>query len=98
MATKTQKREESIAGHINCRLYVKPFGNQLKMTATLIIKCNKCGNYILSSLKQKTKLCPYCGTKVNLNSVQRIAATENAFEASEMLRKLKSEKGFNHNP
>ncbi|MDD3793121.1 MAG: DUF1922 domain-containing protein [Candidatus Bathyarchaeota archaeon] len=68
------------------------------MTATLIVKCNKCGNYMLSALNQKTKLCPYCGVKVNLNRVQRVAAADNAFEASEILRKLKSEKGFNHNP
>jgi len=51
---------------------------------------------MLSPLNQKTKLCPYCGTKVNLNRVQRVAAADNAFEASEMLRKLKSERGFNH--
>ena len=68
------------------------------MTATLIVKCNKCGNYMLSALNQKTKLCPYCGAKVNLNRVQRVAAADSAFEASEILRKLKSEKGFNHNP
>jgi len=68
------------------------------MTTTIIVKCSKCGNYMLSSLNQKTKLCPYCGIKVNLNRVQKVAAADSAFEASEMLRKLKSEKGFNHNP
>ena len=51
---------------------------------------------MLSTKAQKTKLCPYCNTKVNLERAQRIAAADSASEASEMLRKLKSERGFDH--
>jgi len=51
---------------------------------------------MLSAKGQKTKICPYCGTHVNLLKAQKIAAASNAFEASEMLRKLKSEQKLNH--
>ena len=72
----------------------KPFGSKPEMGATLIVKCTQCGGLMLSAKDQKTKVCPYCGTHVNLQRAQRVAAADNAFEASEMLRKLKSEKGF----
>ncbi|MCL5876209.1 MAG: DUF1922 domain-containing protein [Candidatus Bathyarchaeota archaeon] len=73
----------------------KAFGSNPKMAPTLIVKCTKCGGYMLSAKDQKTKICPYCGTNVNLHKAQRVAAANTAFEASEMLRKLKSERGFN---
>ncbi len=64
------------------------------MGATLIVKCTKCGGLMLTAKAQKTKICPYCGTHVNLLKAQKVAAASTAFEASEILRKLKSEKGF----
>jgi len=70
----------------------------LKMTATIIVKCTKCGGYMLSAQTQKTKICPYCGTHVDLQRAQRVAAANTAFEASDMLRKLKSEQGFSRKP
>jgi uncharacterized Zn finger protein (UPF0148 family) len=65
------------------------------MKPTLIVKCPKCGGLMLTGKGQKTKICPYCGTQVNLLKAQKVASAANAFEASEMLRKLKSEQGFN---
>jgi hypothetical protein len=50
---------------------------------------------MLTAIEQKTKICPYCGTQVNLLKAQKVASAPNAFEASETLRKLKSEYGFN---
>ena len=50
---------------------------------------------MLTAQTQKTKICPYCGTQVNLQRAQRVAAANTAFEASEMMRKLKNEQGFN---
>ncbi len=64
------------------------------MKPTLIVKCTKCGGLMLIAKGQKTKICPYCGTQVNLLKVQKVASAANALEASEMLRKLKSEQGF----
>jgi hypothetical protein len=43
---------------------------------------------------QKTKICPYCGAHVDLLRAQKVASAANTFEASEILRKLKSEQGF----
>jgi hypothetical protein len=64
------------------------------MTPTLIVKCPKCGGLMLTARGQKTKICPYCGLQVNLLKAQKVASAVNAFEASEILRKLKSDQGF----
>ena len=50
---------------------------------------------MLSGKTQKTKICPYCGAHVNLQRAQHVAAADTAAQASEMVRKLKSEQGFN---
>ncbi|MCL4429406.1 MAG: DUF1922 domain-containing protein [Chloroflexi bacterium] len=72
----------------------KAFGSNPKMGATAIVKCTKCGGLMLTGKAQKTKVCPYCGANVNLMRAQRVAAANTAAEASEILRKLKSERGF----
>jgi acetyl-CoA carboxylase beta subunit len=66
------------------------------MAATLVVKCTKCGGLMLCAIGQKNKICPYCGTNVNLQKTQKIAAAKSAFEASEILRKLKSQQKINH--
>jgi acetyl-CoA carboxylase beta subunit len=66
------------------------------MGATIIVKCTQCGGLMLSAKGQKTKICPYCGTHVNLLKAQKIATASTAMEASEILRKLKSEQKINH--
>jgi hypothetical protein len=53
---------------------------------------------MLTTKGQKTKVCPYCGAQVDLLRAKKVASASNAFEASEMLRKLKSEQGFEHKP
>jgi len=65
------------------------------MGATQIVKCIKCGGLMLCTVGQKTKVCPYCGANVNLQKAQKIASANTAFEASEMLRKLKSAQKIN---
>ncbi len=64
------------------------------MKPTLIVKCPQCGGLMLITKGQKTKICPYCGALVILLKAQKIACASNAFEASELLRKLKREQGF----
>ena len=66
------------------------------MGVTLIIKCMQCGGLTLSSKGQKTKICPYCGTNINLLKAQKVAAGNTALEASEILRRLKSKQKINH--
>jgi len=64
------------------------------MRPTLIIVCNRCGGLFLAADDQKTKTCPYCGTRVDVRRAKKVAAAKSAFEASEMLRDIKSRKGF----
>jgi predicted RNA-binding Zn-ribbon protein involved in translation (DUF1610 family) len=61
---------------------------------TVIVKCTKCGGFMLVAKEQKTKICPYCGTNVNLLRAQKVASANTAMEASEILKNLKKEKGF----
>jgi hypothetical protein len=49
---------------------------------------------MLAAKAQKTKICPYCGINVNLLRAQKVASANTAKEASEILKHLKSEKGF----
>jgi DNA-directed RNA polymerase subunit RPC12/RpoP len=64
------------------------------MRPTLIIVCNRCGGLFLAADGQKTKTCPYCGTRVDVRRAKKVAAAKSAFEASEILRDIKSRKGF----
>lgn len=76
----------------------KAFGRNIEMAPKLVLKCTKCGGYILAAPEQKTKICPYCGTNINLQKAIRVAAAKDAIEASEIIKRLKAEKGFNHKP
>jgi len=64
------------------------------MRPTLIIVCNRCGGLFMAADGQKTKTCPYCGTRVDVRRAKKVAAAKSAFEASEILRDIKSRKGF----
>jgi DNA-directed RNA polymerase subunit RPC12/RpoP len=57
----------------------------------LIAVCPRCGRFIIAKAEQKTKTCPYCGFKVHIYEARKVASAENAYEASEILRKLKSD-------
>ncbi|MDR0318941.1 MAG: DUF1922 domain-containing protein [Nitrososphaerota archaeon] len=63
------------------------------MAPTAIIKCPNCAGLFLSGSMQKTKLCPYCGKKVNLQKAHRLAQAASAMEASEVLKQLKIQNG-----
>jgi hypothetical protein len=65
------------------------------MPPTFIIECTNCKGLMLAATGQKTKTCPYCGAKVNLQRTHRIAKAKNAFEASEILRQIKSRRQSN---
>jgi DNA-directed RNA polymerase subunit M/transcription elongation factor TFIIS len=64
------------------------------MGPTLIVECNRCGGLLMAANDQKTRTCPYCGARVDIERAKKVASAKNAFEASEMLRDLKSRKGF----
>jgi hypothetical protein len=48
----------------------------------------------MAAADQKTRTCPYCGTRVDVRRAKKVASAKSAFEASEMLRDIKSQKGF----
>jgi predicted nucleic acid-binding Zn-ribbon protein len=64
------------------------------MRPTLIIECTQCGGLFLAADNQKTRTCPYCGTRVDVRKAKKVASAANAYEASEMLQEIKSRKGF----
>ena len=57
----------------------------------LIVVCGKCGGFLVAKAEQKTRTCPYCGFKVLVEKAKKVASAKNAYEASEILRKLKSD-------
>jgi len=70
---------------------------QDKMVQTKIIECIKCGNLMLIADTQKSRACPYCGTRVEARRALVLAAAEDAFTASKVLRELKEQKKFRRN-
>jgi DNA-directed RNA polymerase subunit RPC12/RpoP len=61
------------------------------MTSTVIVVCSKCGGLLLAKTEQKTRSCPYCGTKVAIEKAKKLAQAKDAYEASTLLRKLKAD-------
>jgi len=59
------------------------------MPIIFILKCSVCRGLLLATSEQKTKTCPYCGECLHVNRCKKLAQSENVFEASEILRKLK---------
>ena len=60
------------------------------MGVTLIIRCYRCSSLFLASKSQKTRTCPYCNTRIELQRAEKIASGKDAFTASEILRDLKN--------
>ncbi|MCW4025064.1 MAG: DUF1922 domain-containing protein [Candidatus Bathyarchaeota archaeon] len=69
---------------------MKRFSEANLLGVTIICKCTKCSGLILAAQGQKTKTCPYCGKKINIQCAKKIAKAETAFEASEILKVLKA--------
>jgi DNA-directed RNA polymerase subunit RPC12/RpoP len=57
----------------------------------LIAVCSRCGGLIIAKAEQRTKTCPYCGFKISVYEAKKVASAQNAYEASEILRRLKSD-------
>jgi len=56
-----------------------------------VVVCSNCGGFLLAKAEQRTRTCPYCGFKVALDKAKKVAAAQNAYEASTILRKLKGD-------
>jgi DNA-directed RNA polymerase subunit RPC12/RpoP len=72
----------------------KSLSEEKRVVTTLIIECLRCGRLLMAAEEQKTRTCPYCGSRIEVRKAKRIASAPTAFEASQILRKLKSKKGF----
>jgi DNA-directed RNA polymerase subunit RPC12/RpoP len=69
----------------------KRFSESNNIMSFQITVCSKCGGLIISKAEQKTKTCPYCGFKIYIYGARKIASAKSAYEASEILRRLKSD-------
>jgi DNA-directed RNA polymerase subunit RPC12/RpoP len=69
----------------------KVFGRLKHLPTTEVVACSRCGGLLLAKADQKTRTCPYCGSKIVLDGAKKVASAEDAFEASKILRKLKTE-------
>ena len=55
----------------------------------MIVACSKCGGFLLAKAEHKTRICPYCGSKVIVEKAKKVASAENAQKASAILQELK---------
>jgi DNA-directed RNA polymerase subunit RPC12/RpoP len=60
------------------------------MTSYIVVVCGECGGFLMAKAEQKTRTCPYCGSKVVLDKAKKLASAENAYQASTLLRKFKA--------
>jgi acetyl-CoA carboxylase beta subunit len=65
------------------------------MTTTIICKCPHCSGLLLAKQEQKTRTCPYCGKRIEIQKTKRVASAKDSFEASQMLKKIKAKKQNN---
>ncbi|WNZ29066.1 MAG: DUF1922 domain-containing protein [Candidatus Bathyarchaeota archaeon] len=58
----------------------------------IVLVCYNCGHYLLAKKFQKTKLCPYCSSRLNLSKTKKVVQAKTAQEASLYIRNLKIKK------
>jgi DNA-directed RNA polymerase subunit RPC12/RpoP len=61
------------------------------MASTIIVVCGRCGGLLMAKAGQKTRTCPYCGSRVDVDKAKKVASAKSANEASIILRRLKSD-------
>jgi DNA-directed RNA polymerase subunit RPC12/RpoP len=61
------------------------------MGSTIIVVCGRCGGLLMAKADQKTRTCPYCGSRVDVDKAKKVASAKSANEASLILRRLKSD-------
>jgi DNA-directed RNA polymerase subunit RPC12/RpoP len=54
--------------------------------AYAIVVCYRCGRALVAMINCKTRLCPYCGTRITLDKARKVAFASSASDASEKLR------------
>ena len=52
-----------------------------------IVQCPKCFRHTVAKLPQKTRQCPYCGARINVEKYTRATAPD-AISAAELVKKF----------
>lgn len=55
----------------------------------IVVECSKCRRFLLAASDKKTRTCPYCGKRLNLEDARIVAKSESAEEARRLLQELK---------
>jgi RNA polymerase subunit RPABC4/transcription elongation factor Spt4 len=55
----------------------------------IVVECSNCRRLLLAASDKKTRTCPYCGKRVNLEDARIVAKSESAEEARRLLQELK---------
>jgi uncharacterized CHY-type Zn-finger protein len=61
------------------------------MAFTIIVVCGRCNGLLMAKAGQKTRTCPYCGSRVEVDKAKKVASAKSANEASMILRRLKTD-------
>lgn len=69
----------------------KAFCQVKNVGLTFVVVCARCGGLLLAKVEQKTRTCPYCGSKVVLEKAKKVASAKTTLEASTLLQRLKQE-------
>ncbi len=59
------------------------------MASFIIVVCGRCGGFLAAKAEQKTRTCPYCGSKILLSKSKHVAIANDAYEALNILKTLK---------
>jgi len=57
----------------------------------MVVVCYNCGRFLLAKIGQKTKRCPYCGTRLVLRRAKKVASAKGSREALNLIQTLKKE-------
>lgn len=66
------------------------------MAHYIIVVCSECGGYLLAKSGQKSRTCPYCGSRIPLEKAKKVASARDASEASAILRRFKEKASAKH--
>ena len=55
----------------------------------IAVECSNCRRFLLATSDKKTRMCPYCGKRVNLQDARIVAKSESSEEARRLLQELK---------
>jgi len=55
----------------------------------LVLECTACSRYLLAVSSNRTRTCPYCGKRVNVEKTRILSRSNNAEDARLALQKLK---------